>query len=330
MNTGLTLSPLQQIKPDQAPQEAGKAGKAEELRSPAEHFPTSSGHSYLTSLKGIINDSSFGPGDLLGPDGHIRSDCHPPWGLTPLHIASIFENESLLEEALRDARFNVAIKDHTDIKLLSPTTMVSAPLDVLDRIDDCSPLHLALLSGWSDGALMLIDAYETQISELKCTPNRSGSTVLSLAAANCDHHVIRSLCEYFATSADYESFLHHTTPDGRNLLHHATQHKDPAVYNHLREQMLQVYERSYAEGRKEARSPLTAESWRDRDGNTPIDVIRERVGASYMNRLDRDENLRYQKLHRNNWVDEWENYYVRQHHGDKISWVPPWEQCRIV
>ena len=102
------------------------------------------------------------------------------------------------------------------------------------------------------------------------------------------------------------------------------------MYNHLREQMLQVYERSYAEGRKEARSPLTAESWRDRDGNTPIDVIRERVGASYMNRLDLDENLRYQKLHRNNWVDEWENYYVRQHHGDKISWVPPWEQCRIL
>lgn len=334
MNTGLTLSPLQQIKPDQAPQEqaekAEKAGKAQELRSPAEHFPTSSGHSYLTSLKGIINDSSFGPEDLLGPDGHIRSDCHPPWGLTPLHIACIFENESLLEEALSDARFNVAIKDLTDIKLLSPTTMVSAPLDVLDRIDDCSPLHLALLSGWSDGALRLIDAYESQITELSCTPNRSGSTVLSLAAANCDHYVISSLCEYFQASTDYESFLHHTTPDGRNLLHHAAQQQKPAVYHHLREQMLRAYERNHAEGRKEASSHLTAESWRDRDGKTPIDVIRERVGASYMNRLDLDENLRYQKLHRNNWVDEWENYYVRQHHGDKISWVLPWEQCRIV
>lgn len=326
MNAGLTLSPLQQVMPDQALQE-----KAEKLRSPAEHLPTSSSeHWYLTSLKSIIGDSSFGPGDLLGPDGHIRSDCHLPWGLTPLHIACIFENESLLEKALNDARFSVAINDLTNIRLLSSTAMASAPLDVLDRIDDCSPLHLALLSGWSDGALMLIDAYETQISELTCSPNRSGSTVLSLAAANCNIFVVRELCEYFAMSSDYESFLHHTTPDGRNLLHHAAQQRDPAVYNHLKGQMLRAYERNHAEGRREARSPLTAESWRDRDGKTPIDMIREKVGASYVNRLDRDEDLRYQKLHKNNWVDEWENYYVRQHHGDKISWVPPWEQCRIV
>ena len=329
MNASLTLSPLQQIKPDQAQQE--KAGKSEEVRSAAEHKPTSSSeHWYLAKLKGIIDDSSFGPRDLLGPDGHIRSDCQPPWGLTPLHIACLFEDESLLEKALGDARFNVAINDRTNIKLLSSTTMASAPLDVLDRIDDCSPLHLALLSDWSEGALMLIDAYETQIPELTCTPNRSGSTVLSLAAANSDIFVVRGLCECFRMSADYESILHHTTPDGRNLLHHAAQLQGPDVYNHLKSEMLRTYEAAFAKGRKEARSPLTAESWRDRDGKTPIDMIREKVGASYVNHLDRDEGLRYKKLSGNNWESEWENYYVREFHGDRISWVPPWEQCRIV
>ena len=326
MNAGLTLSPLQQVRPDQALQ-----GKTEELRSSAVHWPTSSSEPwYLASLKSIIDDYSFGPRGLLGPDGQIRSDCELPWGLTPLHIACLFKDGSLLDKALADAHFNVAINGHTNIKLLSSTAMASAPLDVLDRIDDCSPMHLALLSGWSDGATDLIDAYDEQICELTCTPNRSGSTVLSLAAANCDHDVIGFLCEYFRTSADYESFLHHTTPDGRNLLHHAVQQQGPAVYNYLRDEMLRAYECSCAEGRKEARSHLTAESWRDRDGKTPIDMIREKVGVSYVNRLDRDEDFRYQKIHRNNWVDEWENYYVRQHHGDKISWVPLWEQCVII
>ena len=329
MNVGHIPSPLQQVKPDQTQLE-----KTGEVRFPAEHFPTSSSkHWYLTNLKDVVNDSSFGPGDLLGPDGHIRTDCQLPWGLTPLHVACLFKDEQLLEKALGDARFNVAINDRTNITLLSSTTMASAPLDVLERIDDCSPLHLALLSGWIDGALTLIDAYDSQISELACPPNRSGFTVLSLAAANCDIRVIKELCDYFETSfasSDYESFLHHRTPDGRNLLHHATQQENPAVYRYLRDQMLRAYERSCAEGRKEARSPLTAESWRDLQDKTPIDMMRDRLGVSYVNRLDRDEDLRYQKLYRDNCLNEWENYYIRQHHGDKISWVPLWEKCIIV
>ena len=325
MDTSLTHRPTQQFKPDQTRQE-----QTEEVRPSIEHFPASSSkHWYLNVLQSFLNDFC-GARDLSGPDGRIRNHCQLPWGLTPLHIACLSKDESLLAEALRDARFNVCIDDRTNkTSLNSPATAI-APPDMLDRINDCSPLHFALLNGWNEGALMLFDAYDEQIKVLTCTANHSGSTVLSMAAANCDLNVVKWLCEYFETSSDYESFLHHMTPDGRNLLHHAAQQDDPAVYRYLRLQMLRTYEASLAEGRNKARSPVTVESLRDRDGKTPIDMIRERVGASYVNHLDSDEGMRYKKVNQNNWEGEWECFYVREYHGNRISWVMPWEQCRLV
>ena len=323
MDTSLTSRPSQPGTVDQSPY------KPSEDVDP-EYRCAGSSHRDLLALQRTLHSYACNPADLRGSDGHILNDRAPPYGVNPLHIACLAKDRSLLQEALNDARFCFCIEDCTDRAELSYTAGESATQGVFCETVGSSPLHFALLNGWDEGALMLIDALEDQEKTPANTVNLAGSSVLSMAAAHCGITVIQRLCGHFRKTSDYESYLHHITPDGKGLLHHAVQQEDPVVFEHLRSQMNLVFEAAHATGGKKARSAVDAESRRDTDGKTPIDMIREKIGTAYINHLDSDAALRQKKLYQGNWEGEWENYYVRECHGEKISWIPPWEQCCLV
>ena len=323
MDTRLSFKPPQPFNVDQS------SHRPSEDVDP-EYRCAGSSHRDLLPLQRTLHIYAFNPGDLRGSDGRILNDRVPPFGVNPLHIACLAKDRSLLQEALNDARFMSCIEDCTDRAELSYTAGESTTQEVFSEIVGSSPLHFALLNGWDEGALMLIDALEEQQKTPANTVNLAGSSVLSMAAAHCGITVIQRLCGHFRKTSDYESYLHHITPDGKGLLHHAVQHDDPTVFEYLKSQMNQIFEDAYAAGRKKVRSPVNAESRRDTSGKTPIDMIRDKVGACHVDRLDSDEDLRQKKLYRGDWSSEWENYYVRECHGERISWIPPWEQCRLV
>ena len=323
MDTSLTFRPSQPCDVDQSPH------KLTEDVDP-EHGRAVSSHRDLLALQRTLYNYACDAGDLRGSDGRILDDRVPPWGINPFHIACLAKDKSLLQEALNDARFISRIDDCTDRTELSCTARESATQEVLSEIDGASPLHFALLNGWDEGAVMLIDALEEQHKTLACIVNLAGSSVLSIAAANCGLTVIERLCHHLKTTPDYESYLHHLTFDGKSLLHHAVEQEDPAVFEHLRSQMYLIFEAAHATGRKKARSPVNAESKRDTSGKNPIDMIRDKIGVCHVDRLDSDEELRQKKLYQGDWSSEWENYYVRECLGERISWIPPWEQCRLV
>ena len=323
MDTSLSFRPSQSCNVDQSPHKVTEDVDPEYCRAV-------SAHRDLLALQRTLYNYACDVGDLRGPDGRILDDRVPPWGINPLHIACVAKDRSLLQEALNDARFISGLDDCADKTELSYTARESASQEVFSEIDGSSPLHFALLNGWDEGAIMLIDALEEQQKKLACIVNLAGSSLLSMAAANCGITVIQRLCQHFKTTPDYESYLHHITPDGKGLLHHAVQQEDPAVFEYLRSQLYQISEDAYATGGKKVRSPVNAESRRDINGKTPLDMIREKIGASYVDHLDSDEGFRQKKLYQGDWEGEWENYYVRECHGERISWIPPWEQCCLV
>lgn len=327
MDTGLTFKPAQPCNIDQSPHKLTEA-----LTEPVdpEECCSASSHRDLLALQRTLFNYACDAKSLRGSDGRILNDRLPPWGVSPLHIACLAKDKSLLQEALNDARFISCIDDCTDKTELSGTARESAGQEVFSEIDGSSPLHFALLNGWDEGALMLIDALEEQRKTLASTVNLAGSSVLSMAVANCGITVIKRLCEHFKTTPEYESYLHHLTLDGKNLLHHAVQQEDPEVFEYLRAEMYLIFEAAHATGRKKAKSPVNAESRRDINGKSPIDMIREKIGASYVDHLDSNEGFRQKKLYQGDWASEWENYYVRECHGERVSWIPPWEQCRLV
>jgi len=294
----------------------------------SEPGPTISTHTDLKVLEMTLRASGSSAGDLVGPDGHLRDDLKLPKGMNPLHVASLAKDELLLQETLNDARYNGCIDERVCESEIPKGKPVSGRF-VLHEGAGGSPLHFALLNGWDEGALLLINALDRE-DMLENSLNKAGSSLLSMAVGNCDIAVVTRLCEHFNKSPDYEAYLHHTTADGKNLLHHAAQQDGPAVFKYISSQMLQTYEAKRANGEEHAKTPIDAETSRDIDGRTPMDIIRDRVGETHVKHLDASEDARYKKLHQGDWESEWERYYVEHCHGDRISWVPPWKRCCIV
>ncbi len=324
MNTDLSTVPSPHIAAVPAARQSTAEEKLEELES--QESIVSSTHQSLISLEKDLRTRGFSVESMQAPDGNLRDGLELPCKLNPFHVACIAMDSSLLQSALNDARYNAGIDKHTEESETITRTVIEPELA---EVGLSQPLHYALLNGWDEGALKLIDALEAE-DKLEHTVNQTGSSVLSMAVSYCGIDVVERLCQHFRQSEHYESYLHHKTADGKNLLHHAAQRSDAEVFEYIRRQMLSTFEEQYANGHKEARSPAGAEAERDTDGKTPIDMIRDRVGQLYAYQLDHDEDLRQQKVLHNAWNSDWEHYYIKQCHGERISWVPPWQMCSIL
>ncbi len=324
-----TVSPTTSRHRFDTHQDLPPLGARAKERKPDHRDPPALGstHRDLVSLERMLNASGSGAADLTGPDGRLRDDLKLPRGMNPLHVACLAQDKLLLQETLSDARYDHCVDKRVDES--DAVTKVITDRSVSDETGGSSPLHLALLNGWNEGAHLLIDALEAE-NILEHTINQSGSSVLSMAVSNCDIAVVERLCQHFSTSPDYEAYLHHTTEDGKNLLHYAAQRDDPGVFKYIRSQMLQNLEKKYDRGEKHAKTPLDAEAGRDSDGNAPVDLIRDKIGQLYVQHLDANEDLRHEKLYLGNCDSDWERYYIENYHGDRISWVSLWERCNIV
>lgn len=321
MNANFSTVPTSTIAADPVPKQSTAKENVEELGS--QEPIVSSTHQSLITLEKDLRAQGHCVGKMLAPDGNLREELELPNELNPLHMACLAMDPSFLQKALDDARYNAGIDQHT-----GKTEMITRTIDEpeLAEVGGSSPLHYALLNGWDEGALMLIDALVAE-GKLEHTVNQTGSSVLSMAVSHCCIDVVARLCQHFRQSEHYESYLHHKTADGRNLLHHAAQRSDPEVLEFIRRQMLLTFEENSHE---EALSPLVAEAERDADGKTPIDMIRDRVGQLYARELDNNEELRQYKVQKNLWGSDWEHYYVKQCHGERISWLSPWQMCSIL
>lgn len=290
---------------------------------------------------------------LKGPDGKLNN-LDLPCDLTPLHIACLASDMELLMLALTDNFCQDHIDQHTSSTAATATsddaaaaTATAASASPRDNNETDKPpiamnhdtaLHFALLTGWNEGALRLIDELDVQ-EKLNNTTNNSGESLLSLAASHSSLDVVRKLCKHFSTSENYHSYLFHKAEHQRTLLHCAVEQDDPEVFRHLHEQQaissLKITKGSAHDPGNRLQIPSTTRGDKDKNGKTPDELIELKVALDMglnMLRQMRDNPALIKQKRSEGFQNPWQPYYLQNvaHLMEARSWIPPWQQCTLV
>lgn len=284
----------------------------------------------LTDTEALTQTAKVVAEGLKGSEGGLN-DWDLPCNLTPIHIACLARDRELLESTLEDERSSDWMNQHTSSTAAdgeNPAVGDKQPL----AMNHDTPLHFALLTGWNEGASKLIDKLITR-EQLENTVNNSGNSLLSLAAGHSSLDVLQALCAHFRESDDYHAHLFHKSADQRSLLHHAVQQDDTKIFQYLEHEQFCASEKVIKGSVSDQDSliyPKTTNGDQDMNGKKPADLIKDKVGALYVQNLHDNPQLVEQKRYQG-CANPWEHHYLQETTGlmDPISWVPPWERVKL-
>ncbi|WP_422467079.1 hypothetical protein [Endozoicomonas sp. ALC013] len=315
----------------------------------------------LTDIKMLVEKAQVVAGLLKSAEGGLN-DWDLPCDLTPLHIACLAGDMKLLQLALKNDVCRSRIDQHTascsttttsstpDSITITTTISVTAAIAAnAARLEDPgeirnilpiamnhdTALHFALLTGWNEGALTLMEALR-KLGKLANTTNDKRNSLFSLAASHSSLKVVRELCSHFMGSEHYRAYLFHKSEDQKTLLHCAVEQDDHEVFEYLqREQMETTDNINCALARKHGyryqdfpeRLPTTTRADKDRNGNTPEELIALKLGLDNIQKLKDNPRLLEQK--RYHGCDSlWEKYYLQDITFliDPVSWIPLWKK----
>lgn len=315
----------------------------------------------LTDIKMLVETAQVVAGLLKSAEGGLN-DWDLPCDLTPLHIACLAGDMKLLQLALQNDVCRSRIDQHTascsttttsstpDSITITTTISVTAAiaanaagLEDPGEIRNILPiamnhdtaLHFALLTGWNEGALTLMEALR-KLGKLENTSNDKRNSLFSLAASHSSLEVVHELCSHFMGSENYRAYLFHKSEDQKTLLHCAVEQDDHKVFEYLQREQMETTDNVNSDlARKHGyryqdfpeRLPTTTRDDKDRNGNTPEELIALKLGLDNIQKLR--DNPRLLKQKRYNGCDSlWEKYYLQDITFliDPVSWIPLWEK----
>ena len=317
----------------------------------------------LTDIKMVVEKAQVVAGLLKSAEGGLN-DWDLPCDLTPLHIACLAGDMELLQLALEDGVCQDRIDQHTascsttttsstpDSITITTTISVTAAiaanaagLEDPGEIRNILPiamnhdtaLHFALLTGWNEGALTLMEQLIAE-DKLENTMNDKRNSLFSLAASHSSLKVVHMLCKHFMTSEDYRAHLFHKSEDQKTLLHCAVEQDDHEVFEYLRREQMETTKNKnvdlaeehgyrYRDFPESLSLPTTTRDDKDRNGNTPKELIELKLGLDNLQKLRDNPKLLEQKRY-NGCDSPWEKYYLQDMTWliDPVSWIPFWEK----
>ncbi|MGI2029246.1 ankyrin repeat domain-containing protein [Endozoicomonas acroporae] len=317
----------------------------------------------LTDIKMLVETAQVVAGLLKSAEDGLN-DWDLPCDLTPLHIACLAGDMELLQLALKNDVCRSRIDQHT--ASCSTTTTSSTPDSITitttisitaaiaanaARLQDPgeirnilpiamnhdTALHFALLTGWNEGTLTLMEAL-SKLGKLENTTNDKRNSLFSLAASHSSLEVVRELCSHFMGSENYRAHLFHKSEDQKTLLHCAVEQDDHEVFRYLQREQMETTDNinrdlarkhgyRYRDFPESLSLPTTTRDDKDRNGNTPEELIALKLGLDNIQKLRDNPRLLEQK--RYNGCDSlWEKYYLQDIAFliDPVSWVPLWKK----
>ena len=228
------------------------------------------------------------------PDEQL-SDAKLPNGLTHAHMACLTRDLSFLNRLLGipDCVEHITQKCsaiHVDeLALLDPVE--GKPQ--MPAMNGDPALHYALFTGWTDGAVTLINRLKLD-NKLEPTINNTDNSSLNLAAGSCGLEVVKLLCDSLGDDATSGLINRQTSPGGSAPLHHNVKTGKPDVCVWL---LKNGAEKSI--------------SLKDTGGCTPVDHLRQRLekmeqSLEKLNQLSERsdaDNLKMERLKKE--FDEW-------------------------
>ncbi|WP_163371412.1 ankyrin repeat domain-containing protein [Endozoicomonas acroporae] len=315
----------------------------------------------LTDIKMLVETAQVVAGLLKSAEDGLN-DWDLPCDLTPLHIACLAGDMELLQLALKNDVCRSRIDQHTascsttttsstpDSITITTTISVTAAIAAnAARLQDPgeirnilpiamnhdTALHFALLTGWNEGTLTLMEAL-SKLGKLENTTNDKRNSLFSLAASHSSLEVVRELCSHFMGSENYRAHLFHKSEDQKTLLHCAVEQDDHEVFRYLQREQMETTDNINRDlARKHGyrhldfpgRLPISTRDDKDRDGNTPEELIALKIGLDHIQKLRDNPRLLEQK--RYNGCDSlWEEYYLQDITFliDPVSWIPLWKK----
>ena len=313
----------------------------------------------LTDIKMVVEKAQVVAGLLKSAEGGLN-DWDLPCDLTPLHIACLAGDMELLQLALEDGVCQDRIDQHTSS--CSTTTTSSTPTSITitttisataataaalpdgnNEIGDNLPiamnhdtaLHFALLTGWNEGALTLMEQLIAE-DKLENTTNDKRNSLFSLAASYSSLGVVRRLCNHFMTSEGYRAHLFHKSEDQKTLLHCAVEQDDPKVFKYLEDQQHtstnnMIRDSANDQDNQLGLLPRTTINDKDRNGKTPADLAAVKVGLLYVQKF-RDNPKLVEQVRFSGDDNPWQHYYLQDITGlmHHVSWISPCRSCNLV
>ncbi|MBO9496438.1 hypothetical protein J7438_20475 [Thalassotalea sp. G20_0] len=196
-------------------------------------------------------------------------------------------------------------------------------------------LHFALLTGWNEGALALMEELDVQ-DKLKNTVNDRGESLLSLAASHSSLEVVCELCDSFKSSENYREYLFHKSEHQRTLLHCAVDQDGPEVFNYLQDQQLSATRKMIRDSANDQDNqlrmlPRTTRADKDRNGNTPDNLAAIKVGLLFVQQYSDNPKL-LEQIRFSGDKHPWQTYYFQDITGlmQPTSWISPLRSCNLV